>query len=506
MKINLTQKIVTTLLALIISSASLSATDYTTTVTTTSAGNTVTLQNGDTINTDGVRSIQSTNGGTVTVQNPSTDSIIVTTAGAVHSVYSNASTVNLGTGSKIYATEFGAANILAGSTLIADNLTVEAGSATHFIDNAHTFTVTDSSINLGSNSSVTAYLSGLRTVMNINNTTFTTTDNFTLKGYGSDDTAGLLMSNSIVNLGTNANIEAGRATVVNNTSLTAENATFRGTGTTYGYAMTVQRDSIVNLTNSNLIADTDAIRVGTTASGGGTSEVNIIGGTVQAENRVVAQLAANASVYASGAVINFMDGAKANSKAGVLFDNSGIDPIHEANPAFASIVEINISGSTTEVAGRITDVRDSSTTTLKVSDSAKWTSTGASNVDNLILDNANLEFNMTSINDSIVTGNLTLEGSSNALIGFTNDFLEEVLASGLMDNLDASIVTSFLDGDGDITYTFATSNDEGSTWDIVDYGDGTFDISNINIIPEPSTYALILGVLTLGLAIYRRRK
>ena len=126
-------------------------------------------------------------------------------------------------------------------------------------------------------------------------------------------------------------------------------------------------------------------------------------------------------------------------------------------------------------------------------------------MDNLILDNANVEFNMTSTTDRITTENLTLEGDNSILVGLTNDFLQEVVDLGLPQEFDVSIVCADLTGDGDISYSIGESNDKGSTWSIRNLGNGRYEISDINIVPEPAEIAALLGLLVLGFAAYKRR-
>jgi hypothetical protein len=68
-----------------------------------------------------------------------------------------------------------------------------------------------------------------------------------------------------------------------------------------------------------------------------------------------------------------------------------------------------------------------------------------------------------------------------------------------------SLSGSFLNLAGPVTFRFYGWNSEANT--------GTFSIDNVEFtgssvtaIPEPSTYAAIMGVLTLGVVLYRRRQ
>jgi len=368
----------------------------------------------------------------------------------------------------------------------------------------------NSTVDLGSGSKLSLTSSGtsglVNTVIQIGLNSHMTATNLEITGSGggSDGVLG-------VNVGLDSTLDLGTNSIVR-TDGTALTVSRRGVITAADAYVDAGRTALslwlgsINLQNTTVIGGEAAVNfIGRdpeiTASAGDVSVVNFSGGSLYSTSGPVVRTSSGGAIAQDhDMILNITDGAQASSNSGVLYSQNA------STVATTGIdFTLNVEGTGTKVEGVF--LGDTVETNFNISDSATWASTGSSNIDNLSLDNANLEFDMTSISDSITTGNLTLEGHSEALIGFTNDFLEEIIAAGgSMNDIDASIVTSFLDGDGDITYIYKTSNDEGSTWDIVNHGDGTFDISNINIIPEPSTYALIFGLLALTFATYRRRK
>jgi len=403
-----------------------------------------------------------------------------------------------GAGAGIFATNDANINLAPSDSGITVNVSEVSGS---MLVRGAVAAEVNSTIDLGSSSKVSVTAESTRTAIGLyareNSNVFAT--NVEINGYGRV-TGATATVDSTINLGMNSIIRTGFTGVQVNQRgrIVASDAYIDAANT----AINVFTGT-VNLHNTTAIGGETVVNFfGQEA--GATSEsvavVNFSGGSLYSTNGPVVQTNSESTAQVHDMILNITDGAQASSKNGVLYSQNattvattGID------------FTLNVEGTGTKVEGAF--LGDTVETNFNISDSATWKSTGASNMDNLFLDNANLEFDMTSISDSITTGNLTLEGHSEALIGFTNDFLEEIIAAGgSMNDIDASIVTSFLDGAGDITYTFKTSNDEGSTWDIVNHGDGTFDISNINIIPEPSTYAVIFGLLALAFATYRKRK
>jgi len=101
----------------------------------------------------------------------------------------------------------------------------------------------------------------------------------------------------------------------------------------------------------------------------------------------------------------------------------------------------------------------------------------------------------------------TYYSDANFELHFSNEYIESILADTGSYDFDASGTVGYgtITGDGVINYDITTSNDT-YTWTVTSLGGNLYRISDIVVIPEPSTYAMIFGVLALGLAIYRRRK
>jgi len=146
-----------------------------------------------------------------------------------------------------------------------------------------------------------------------------------------------------------------------------------------------------------------------------------------------------------------------------------------------------------------------------------WRTVGSSKVGYLdMYDNSLIEFVMTGSSDTLTISAIYARGNPNIKISFTDEFIEESIANTggtfgfYMDNtivISSIYIEGQYDEYADNSLNIGVSNSNGSyKWDVIDYGNGNFDITNFVLIPEPSTYAMIFGVLALGLAIYRRRK
>jgi len=141
------------------------------------------------------------------------------------------------------------------------------------------------------------------------------------------------------------------------------------------------------------------------------------------------------------------------------------------------------------------------------SSTSSWISKGSSTVNTLYAsDGINIEFLMTSATDTLNIGNFYTANTNDIQIGFTDEFIESIAAGAGYFDFDAydTVVISSITGGGHVGHSVRDYSDS-YTWTLTDFGDGTYRISDI-VIPEPSTYAVIFGVLALGLAIYRRRK
>ena len=525
----------TAIATLLACAAVVNATDYTSAIVLN--GTTQTFQDGDSITAPTGVALHLLNGATATTVDPSTDTLTINSL-ASYGINVEDSTVNLGTVDITAATRgidiAGNSTVSIGNnsiiraiaqnavvvrvnssfhagddlTLISDNTTnvpllvmggtvvignratissVNANTAgssltigDYFTLSAGDFRVTGSIASIGNEAIFNA---GIRATAG-SQITFTENARITATNYA------VYANASKIDLGVGANVTSNEEYALFATGIGGEIVADRGTFTGKVAGIVLAPSGKITLTDSVVTGEIGAA-LQNAVLGSPATELNIIGGSITSTTDSLFTF--NDIAHRDGGiVINITDGA-------VLTGGNG-EILNSTRENATSFVEMNVFDS--EINGTI---NSDGGLTVKIADST-WTSTGSSSMDNLILDKTIIEFNMTSASDSITVGNLTLEGQSAVFVGFTNDFLEEVLATGLMDNLDASIVTSFLGGDGNVKYIFATSNDEGSTWDIFNYGDGRFGISAINIVPEPSTYALIFGALALAFATYRRRK
>jgi len=145
--------------------------------------------------------------------------------------------------------------------------------------------------------------------------------------------------------------------------------------------------------------------------------------------------------------------------------------------------------------GRIVNLSDA-----EFNGSSTWKSVGSSSINNLISSgDLTVDFYITDNSDTLSLSNVT--GDVSVIVNFTDEFIEQYLESYYEFNMFATIVGDISNVNWDIAY----SNGHYS-WNVRSPSNGSFVIENITIIPEPSTYAMIFGVLALGLAIYRRRK
>jgi len=144
---------------------------------------------------------------------------------------------------------------------------------------------------------------------------------------------------------------------------------------------------------------------------------------------------------------------------------------------------------------------------------SEWTSNASSKINYLDVANSTINLVVSSLADRLEIGTLYMEYISNVTfnVGFTDAAIVDILAGiGEWDIvMDDTIVISSIDksGDSNIYYNIATSSDSYQ-WDVVDLGH-KYVIKNITpivVVPEPSTYAAIFGVLALAWAIYRRCK
>jgi len=140
-------------------------------------------------------------------------------------------------------------------------------------------------------------------------------------------------------------------------------------------------------------------------------------------------------------------------------------------------------------------------------DCSTWKTIGSSDVMELRAMDSKINLVMTSGTDHITAIDFIFFGESTISLDFSESFIEEIVngAGYFEGNVFDTIVSANGGVDDENLFDIGTSNSL-YTWDVTRLIGGDYRIDNIQMIPEPSTYAAIFGVLALGLAIYRRRK
>jgi len=155
--------------------------------------------------------------------------------------------------------------------------------------------------------------------------------------------------------------------------------------------------------------------------------------------------------------------------------------------------------------------------TINMSYSSTWTSIGSSTIaKRLTMDRCTVELIMTSMSDAISVGEeIHLSGINYFNFNFTNDFIDSMMAGAgyfdlvFADTIIGSMTFSHIYTEYNINV--ADSNDSYS-WTVTDLGGEAFRISQIIYtgdgiaIPEPSTYAVIFGLIALAFVAYKRLK
>ena len=359
------------------------------------------------------------------------------------------------------------------------------------------------SINLGTGTAITSYhaddVSNAYNLYALNGGTITVNSGLIINQTGSAARAVMASTDSFIDLGVGASISVDYIGISTGGTggVLAESATITSRNYT---AVTGSPGSSITLINCDSMGYVygASMQIGTTLEIAPPATVlNITGGTVRSQTNSAIAVNDNAKTLASSGIINISAGAKIYSGNGVAVDNESFITLS------GGLLTINIEGADTEVNGRILDGINA-VTDVNITNSAAWVSEGSSTMDSLTLDNANINFTFTATDDAITVGEMSTSGSSDVTINFSNDFLNDITDGFVFDTDDAIIVGS---GEKDnINYIVLGQNKDGSTWDISDNGDGTYTITNINVVPEPATYAAIFGALALALAIYRRRK
>ncbi|RRJ96234.1 PEP-CTERM sorting domain-containing protein [Opitutaceae bacterium TAV4] len=523
----------------------LRAADYTS--TRLANGTVLTLDSDDTVTTTGT-SLSAQNGGSIAIS-PVNGSIAVTrtnnTSGYSVDANGSGSRINMGINSSVIS---GAGGIRAQSdaTVTANAISITGGSEITPISANNIRGASAASggqLSLGSNSTIKMYVGDEATnVAGIygtgSGTNITVTDHLQVEivggfippsGYTNMARGVSVSDGAVVDWGTNANIkvldgigisvssanssttvgtgayvEANAAIHGTSGTMTATDGIFRGVGTN-GAGIIVSQGFNVTLTDSDVYGErTGIVVVSNTASDSGLpASVTISGGTTTSgTGALIRSSSSNETLYSTEMTVTFKDGAQAVGGSGVFYETGML-------PTAGSAASIIVQGAGTNAVGVFLDDGANLISTLTVSDGATWSSVGSSNMDNLILDEANVLLTLDSLSDTITAGDtLTLTGANSVTVGLTNDFLAAVLADSTYYDLDtnALITGSTLDGTGSLGYTVLDHNDAGSTWTVTDLGSGWVRIGDISAVPEPATYAALAGLAIMAYAVIVRRR
>ena len=362
-----------------------------------------------------------------------------------------------------------------------------------------------SNVNFGSGTTVNAYVDDIINMVGVQvvNSTFRVEKNLTIVMHGNSTSIHgfSVSSGGYADLGQNAYINApSRAISIisNGSELVATTASINAVGDV-GMGVYINAGK-ATLYDSAIYGNMSGISFSNATAAAGTSaEVNIIGGTVKSTVGAAIETKITGGANQIVSVLNISGGAKVSSESGVLYNERGAGGLLDQPGS----LHINVEGAGTVVEGRV-DNQIFSNFEFAVKDYAKWTSTGPSSMNKLVLDNANIEFTLTNMADAIIAGDMSTSGMSDVVIDFSNDFLNDITDGFVFDTNGVVIIGR---GEKDnINYIVLGQNKEGSTWDAINNGDGSYTINNINVVPEPSTYAVIFGVLALALSVYRKRK
>ena len=247
----------------------------------------------------------------------------------------------------------------------------------------------------------------------------------------------------------------------------------------------------IDITDSILGSESGRFTIIADDNNGQVSWVSLYKTTIYADN-----ISINSEKHLSQNYVFLMD-SDVNVSNGIHISNNGRLELEDSNLkgtihgySNSKLLVIN-----SNIDGRILNLSDA-----EFNGSNTWKSVGSSKINNLISSgDLTVDFYITDDFDTLSLSNVT--GDVSVIVNFTDEFIEQYLESYYSFNMFATIVGDISNVNWDVAY----SNGHYS-WDVRSPSNGSFVIENITVIPEPSTYAMIFGILALGLAIYRKRK
>ncbi|MDR1279535.1 MAG: hypothetical protein LBK99_01780 [Opitutaceae bacterium] len=516
--------------------------------TQTASGSTLTLQAGDTVSVAGARALYANSGGSIVV-NPVGDVGGITVSSTATSVATvqlggDGSSMDLGNGSLIntnYRGVVGSAN----TSFTATALQVVGGSEASPISFSGTVrglhaTGDDGQMYLGSNTRVTLYADSMATPVGMqagNSSTVEATDSLKvtiienregprMESYAITATSGGTLntgtntrlrhlagtgayagSGGTISIGAGALVEAWFALWASGGQISTADGEFRGVGEG-GTGVNVGNGGMVTTSKSDIYGELNAIQIQNSTDNSpdvsAPGAITISGGTLRSHAGALISSSIRTGANATNMTVTIRDGAQGASDTGIFYESLAAENI-------GSVAEIYVEGAKTRVSGAFRG-GENVASTFSITD-ATWTSQGASAMDTLILDNANLAFTLDAIGDAITASSLTLKGASDVTVDFNNAFLAQVVAehAGTLENFDvAALISGSTIGEGDSTgtlgYTLLTQNADGSTWQAISKGGNLYDIVVLNVVPEPAAVALAGGLLVLAGAFVLRSR
>ncbi len=306
-------------------------------------------------------------------------------------------------------------------------------------------------------------------------------------------------------------------------------------GSTNGTSLRVNYSASLLVGGADTVFEATTVVLGQVSAGNATANIGTMTGnlTVSAGNFTAGTvtLASSSAASVRNATGNLTVSGGTVSVAGDV--TTGI----RTGGTGALTSTVSVSGGTLAIGGNlaegaVTGGSGSMTSTVNLSGGTLDMTRGNISVDTFNFTGGTLK------NVASFTGNLNAQNS--ATLGFDNvdgSFTATTLAGsltlGASSNLSLSLANGFTpvsgfmlidnDGTGDsIAGTFATVNgvafDGGNSFNLTNNtgtynftlnyagGDGNDLVATLNAVPEPSTYAVLAGVLTLGFSVWRRRR
>jgi|GEM_PF-6083366 len=268
-------------------------------------------------------------------------------------------------------------------------------------------------------------------------------------------------------------------------------------------------DAVGNYVGVSVIADGHPFDTSPAAAVKRSNNVEIDGGTITTTNIL------GAAIYVSPSNSNGAINADITLKNGVEIDAaSGV--LYESNSVAGGTVNLFVESNTDVEGSIIHDDSLGAKTNVYIDSTSSWTMTENSTFTNLEIEgNLFIEDGKTlTLDDSLfLINSAMIEMGVGSLIKTDVFDMSELTSGKILIYFDDLVSTEILIADYDsIVYSAMASTDANDYFEAVNRAEGYFEFTDDfkllyhGIIPEPSTYAAIFGMLALLFAIYRRQK